>query len=408
MRSKPNAFFRKDITMTRCWTGILFSAVIVVISMGFLPSCQAQNQSLEGQLTALAGEIRSFHLKDRLHRGKKMKLAKVAGANVPDANFDQAIQDGLEKRLKEILDEKAPLQLQVEWTFLESNSATNRGKRVIQIIATVFEDGRPIPLKSTTGEIEPLIREVNNSSDIAKLIGATLAPPDTTDHTARLMAVSQAFEKPTFVTQDGTRITAVSQPRYAVEIRKRAGGQGEPKELVPEEERGMAFVPIDVSDTYEIVLYNYDVEADCVAKIEIDGLDAINTFNEDIDSEGKKIAYPGYFIARATNGRPGKHIVSGWLRTTRPNQANALQFVVNELGKGAATAKLVRGSTGVVTVRFFDACSTNESLRSRNFGETGLGNPLHVNYELKPVLLGDQPLSIVSVRYTQTPNQKTD
>ncbi|MFN9434077.1 MAG: hypothetical protein ACK6DC_03950 [Planctomycetota bacterium] len=391
--------------MARCWfclsSSLIAFSLLVIASA---PRCHAQNQSLEGQLTALAEEIRTFHTKDRLHRGKKMRLTKVTGTNVPDANFDQPIQDGLANRLKDVLDEKASLELHIEWTFLESTSATNQGKQVIQIAATIVEDGRPIPLKSTTGKIEPLIREVNNSGDIAKLIGATLAPPDTTDHATRLKAIEESFENPQFSTQEGTRIAAVDQPSYAVEIRKRVGVQGDPVTVAHEDQLGMAFVAIDIGDTYDVVLYNFDDQADAVAKLEIDGLDVINTFNVDVDPNGNPIRYPGYFIARATNGVPGKHIVPGWMRTTRPSKDkndNVFQFVVNELGKGAATATRVRGTTGVITVRFFDAYSPSEVPRSRNFGETAAGKPMRVDYELKPVLLGDQPLSIVSVRYTR-------
>ena len=39
--------------------------------------------------------------------------------------------------------------------------------------------------------------------------------------------------------------------------------------------------------------------------------------------------------------------VPGWLHTLKPGNENVFDFVVNELGKGAATQLKVRGSTGI-------------------------------------------------------------
>jgi len=361
------------------------------------------DQNLDGQLASLADEIRTFQMNDRIIGGRLMRLDKVSSFGIPDASFDLHIEQGMEQLLKGILDESGKLLLKIEYGYVESDTKTNNGKRVIQMTAKIYDNGRLISKKQNEGELDPLSREVNNSSDIAKLIGITIAPPDSKDHLVRLKTVEDAFETPAFEVIEANRVAAKGAGNYGVEIRKRVAGQGNPLAVPLTAVRGMAFAGVDIGDTYELVIYNYDPDADAIGKIDIDGLDAINTFNTDTDADGKAVVYPGYFIPRATNGQPGKHVIPGWLQTVTPGDNNVLQFVVNELGKGAASAKRVRGKTGVITVQFFEACESTGKIRSRGFGETGTGKPMKVDYTLKQVQIGTEPLSIVSVRYSHAP-----
>ncbi len=151
------------------------------------------------------------------------------------------------------------------------------------------------------------------------------------------------------------------------------------------------------------VVFNYDSRSDAVVRVEIDGLDAINTFKTDMDAQGNPVKYPGCFIPRAKNGTPGEHVIAGWMHTVKPVDDNVFQFVVNELGKNAPIAKNVRGKTGVVTVSFFDACEPGETPQGRNFGETGKGKLMKVDYTLKQVQVASGPLSIVNIRYSRNP-----
>ena len=79
------------------------------------------------------------------------------------------------------------------------------------------------------------------------------------------------------------------------------------------------------------------------------------------------------------------------------------EFVVNELGKGAASALKVRGKTGVITVRFLDAYAPSEKPRARSFGETGKGRPRKQDYVLVETVVGSEPLSQVTIRYSRSP-----
>ncbi len=276
---------------------------------------------------------------------------------------------------------------------------------MVQLTAKILDRGKPIKLRTREGEVdaETIIREVNNSSDIARILGTTLAPPDSNDYQVRLKATETAFETPKFKLVGGTQVSTQNAQTYSVELRKRPGGKGDLKPIQPVNESGLAFASIDVGETYVVVLCNYDEKADAVAKLEIDGLDAANTFNTDKAADGKQLTHQGYFVPRAKNGKPGEHLVPGWLHTLKPGNDNTFDFVVNELGKGAATQLKVRGSTGIVTVRFFDACEENETPRSRSFGETGVGQARKQDYSLKSAKIGTEPAAIISIRYSRQP-----
>ncbi len=354
----------------------------------------ATNQSLEGQLAGLAADVKEFLDGDRLLKGQKLRLDKVSSSGMPDANYDQFVEQELTKLLGDTVADRANLLLKVEYSYLVSETETNRDNRVIQIVAKLLDKGRTS---------KSFLREVNNTSDISRVVGNTQAPPDTKDYQERLVSVEKAFDEPQFKVIGKTQIQAAGNANYSIEVRKRVSGKGDANPIVPVNQSGLAFTPVEIADTYEIVLFNYDQGADAVAKVSIDGLDAINTFNADVEATGKKVAYPGYFIPRATASGPGVHVIPGWLHTVKPANDNVFEFVVNKLGQGAASELKVRGKTGVITVRFFDSYRPDEKPRGRNFGETGKGQPRKQDYQLVESVIGSEPLSIVTVRYSRTP-----
>jgi hypothetical protein len=383
-----------------------FTLALLLVLLFAVPPLQARstefsrvasdpiNQALEGAVFGLAQDIKDFLEADRLLRGQKIRLDRVSSDGLPDSNYDQFFEQALSKHLETVLADRAALLLKVEYSYVVSDTEANRGNRILQIHAKLSERGMT---KKT------FLREVNNTSDISRVLGNTQQPLDSKVFPERLKAVEASFEAPSFQIVESTQVAAPANAKYTVELRRRVGGRGEALPVKTQDEFGLAFAPLDISDTYEIVLSNYDTAADAVAKIDIDGLDAISTFCIDRDSQGELIQYPGYFIPRATNAGPGRHVVSGWLHTVERGDKNVFEFVVNELGKGAASARQVRGKTGVITVRFFDSYRAGEQPRGRNFGETGQGQPRKQDYDLIEVNLGSEPVSQVTVRYSRNP-----
>ncbi|MGD9857372.1 MAG: hypothetical protein AB7U20_20710, partial [Planctomycetaceae bacterium] len=115
--------------------------------------------------------------------------------------------------------------------------------------------------------------------------------------------------------------------------------------------------------------------------------------------------YSGYMTPRASGDSPGLHVVPGWLRTTREPSDNVFRFVINELGKGAASARNSRNSLGVITVQFFEAVPPGEELPARSFGEVGQGELMTVKYDVQPMTLRTAPIVTISIRYHNLPTE---
>lgn len=346
-----------------------------------------------GQIRGLAEDVKKSLADDPRLKNQRVAVGAFSaqGKRVKDSNFGLRIEKDLRTLLAAQHDDAAKLTLAGSYHYVEAESADNKGSDVLVITAQIQNDRGK--------EIVSITREVNDTGDIAAVLGITMAPPDVKDFKQRNEAASKASAKPSFLLLDGTRIAAHDNNRYAIELRRKAGGAGTAQPVVPRDEAGKAYAEINIGDEYEVVLYNYDEHSDAVGRLTIDGLDAANAFNAD------GVQYPGYFVPRSQAGKPGEHIVSGWLHTVKKTGGddNVYVFVVNELGKGAASARKVRGGIGVITVQFFDACEPHEKLRPRSFGETGQGHGMKVDYQVKQVQVGSDPIAIVSVRYSRAP-----
>ena len=379
--------------------------------IGTVPAVDAAppNMTLAAQLAAITDQLKGIMTTDPLLKNQKLKFGKVVNEALPDSNFELRLEQELRKLLDDQLDDRAELTLSASYDYLQVTQGDNKGRKVIQIRLKI-KNSNGQELAEKVKEInDSLVREINNTNDIARILGVTLAPPNVQDFKQRNEAVEKAAAKPEFAThpQRPTAVIAPGQPHYAVELRKSVGGHGAPQAVPPTDEKGRgAFASIAVGDTYEVVLLNFDPKYDAVAKLEIDGLDAANTFHIDRDDQGP-VKYPGYFVPRAVGGKPGEHVVPGWLHTVQKraeSKDNVFQFVVNELGKGAASAKQARSSIGMITVQFFGPKKEVEGVVPRGVGETGLGKGLQVDYELKQMRTGTDPLSIIAIRYTRAPS----
>ena len=89
------------------------------------------------------------------------------------------------------------------------------------------------------------------------------------------------------------------------------------------------------------------------------------------------------------------------MNTLKLTEENVFHFLVSENGESPAV-KLKRrfGKTGIVTAVFFQAREPNEK-RHRNIGETGQGEVITINIQLRPVWIEPVASSVVSIRYNR-------
>lgn len=367
------------------------ATLAVALTLTITHSIQAQRRvdmNFNGQLTSAIGELRSKLKADPLINGQKLRLGKFTGPNLPDSNFEIAFELAFKNLASNMLSDESQLIVRGVYDYVAGEADENADLDIIQFVIEVVQRRKVI---------QRVTREINNTSDITRMTGVDVAPPDTTDTVKRLKKVADAFDKPGFKLRNGTQVTTVDNSDFAVEIRKRIGGKGSLIAVTPANKAGRAFVDLGLSDTFEIVLYNHQGRCDAVAKIAIDGLDVANTFSED------KRKYTGYTVRRTSGGNVTPHAVPGWLRTAANVENNVFRFVINQLGQGAATAMKSRSSRGVINVQFFEAVPPNEELPGRSFGEVGKGEPITKRYQVQEMKLRETPIVNLTIRYSNVP-----
>lgn len=372
----------------RIFTTILLTSVL---STSTVHAQRRINMNFNGQLIAAATEIKEKIAADPELMGRKLRIAKFSGPFLPDSSFETKFEDGFRELLKDHLDESSRFFISGEYDFLPGALEENAKLKVIQLVIKITNPQRR--------ELHRITREINNTADIARITGSTVAPPDSKDVKERNKAVEKAFDKPQFSILGESQITTVGNNDYTVEIRKHIGGTGPAIPVIPQNQNGMAFVDLGVRDTFEIVVYTYETKCDATAVISIDGLDVANEFCED------KKNYDGYIINRARGTTPGKHLVPGWLKTTKRSTGNVYKFVINELGQGAATERKSRNSLGMINVQFYESVPPGQKLPARSFGEVGRGELMNVKYKTVQMTKRDTPISNISIRYNNRPEK---
>jgi hypothetical protein len=318
-------------------------------------------------------------------------LGLFNGPKLRGSNFGNRIERALAAELTTLLVEKAELTLLGRYDYVESAGDTaaddpNFHLRVLKITA-VIEDaqGRQLDTK---------VIEVNDTDDIAAALGLTVQPPFNGGQKARNEAGDKAFQAPQFFVRNRTQISDAANSPYSVEVRVKSTPDGAGTPLAPQNQKGHAFVDIKPTQFYELRLYN-DEPFEASAAITIDGLDALNTFNED------KVKYRSYIIPPRSS-----ILVRGWLHTVEPREKekdNVFAFLVTEYGHGAASRLKSTGQIGVITVQFAAAWKPGKKEpehASRGTGrETDKGPGLPESLKVEPWLIGDRR-STISVRYS--------
>lgn len=354
------------------------------------------DMTFEGQMISAIAELKEKIADDPDLSGRSIRLGKFSGPHLPDSTFDAAFEQKFMQLMTPALAEQSEFVVNGMYDLIEGTLSENEGIDVIQF---------SIEIRYRRRKMASVTREINNSADITRINGGTVAlpndrtPGEKPDHyfKRRNKAASETADvdgsaEDDFRIHNATQIMAPGCPDYAVEILS-IGSGSQPTAVVPRSVNGRSFVDIGVGQKLVVKVYNYNRKFEANAKIAIDGLDVANTFCSD------KQQYAGYVIPKATATTPGKHLVPGWLVTTKRKQNNVYQFVVNKLGQGAATEMKSRHRLGVIHVEFFAAVPENGSL-PRGHGEIGRGQTMDVNYKTKAFKFRDSPLANISIRYS--------
>jgi hypothetical protein len=350
---------------------------------------------LNGEVHRIALDIQAAMKDDPRLKGLKLQVGTFNGHGMlNDSNFGLRFEELFKQELAEFVDPKAELNLSGSYHFVVSEDAAlkQQGVKVLRVVLQILKIGK---------EIKSFDFEINNSDQIMSAIGGTGRvnndPKDSfKDRNER---VQELLDKPSFDVKDKYLVTAPGIPELRMGITKKSTPGGMTTPVIPENDKGLAFVKIDRGDYYEIDLQN-NCAHDVNATLTIDGLDVANQFAIDKDSTGKKIDWKGYHV-------PANSTVTirGWLHTVKQSSKikdNVFSFKIVELGQGAASAMNARGKIGVITVQYREACDPNGVL-SRSFpaNETAKGEGLQEKLEAKQLQIGGNVLSTISIRYNR-------
>ena len=352
----------------------------------------ATRTTLEGQILSLCKQVEDTLASDPRMKGQSITLGEFTGkGEATGTNFGLRIEQSIKGNLSKILQVKAKFTLDGSYLFVSSEDPATPNARVLVVTARIGDE--------RDREVKLISVEVNDTDGIVQALGLTASIPRTTKTTfeERNQEVQKIQEKPAFGTIGGTRVTAVNATKLGMGILKKSTFNGTTGTVTPKNVGGHAFVAIAPGDYYEIELVNLE-DIDVVATVTVDGLDVANTFATDKDSDGKPMNWPGYLITAGTS-----MTVRGWLNTIDQSvKDNVYSFRVVELGQGAASALKARGGVGVITVQFREACAPDAKLSGRSVGgETAKGEGLQEQMEAKPVQIGDNVLTTVSIRYNR-------
>lgn len=361
----------------------------------------APSRFLETELNDLLTKVSDALESDAAIKGRTISLGRIGSDERPDSNYAPELRRIFEERLKGKLIPAGDLKMTVEYDVADAendvaNGAASGMKMKVLLIRVIIRDSKKRELFNKSAE-------VNETADIARVMGLTVAPPPTGNQAERNKAVDEAFNlnqgkqpgavRPTFQVRNETQIGIPGANRFFVEILVKDAPDGPAKPVKPVPNAlGNAFVDIKGNQFYEVKLHNND-DFDCVARVRVDGQDAMNRFNAD------GVQYPGLLIAKNSQG-----VLKGWMHTVKPRPVekdNVFSFKVREYAFGSGASIPANGEVGVISVQFAVAWKVGENRPAgRSIGrETEQGPGLEENFKIEPRNIGDFNETI-SIRYS--------
>lgn len=368
----------------------------VVATCLLYPAVRADNLHLE--LNELAVEIQKVVEKENQ---TAIAVGEFTGSRDFPSSAGPEIQRALTealKRLKISVTEKANLEIKGDYRHVNDQESK---ETVIKINARILD--------SKNEEIAKLrARAVHGNVELTKYLGvpATLDPGK--DREQRNYEVRRAIEAPKAFVY-GTRVSAAKNSPFEVEllVSPTEKTEGIPRKAVLE--HGLAFVPIQRAEYYQLRLINksnYEV----AATVTIDGLDLF-VFSDDKDPktglpQRKPTGEPLFshrIISPARGGKEGSTLVKGWFRTP----AVADSFVVTEYAKTAAARLQNTSKLGTITVTFAASWENDagrppdETGGDKGGGDgTGQGPPVGQNLKVVKRTIG-AIRAVVPIRYAK-------
>lgn len=355
--------------------------LLLIVGMGAPSAQSAPARPLKEGLDAIAKDLKQALTTDPKLKGQRVRIGSFDNGNVPDTNFGPKIKRFLTEALGAQVSNDAEFIVKGRYDKVDSAEEVGQALKVIRIRATL-ED------KQTNEQFKTSV-EVNDSDDIALLLGANVAPDFNAPQKKRNDQVHEAHERPKFHSL-GTKIRGSDNNHFAMEIWVKETPTEPGKPVQVQNQGGRPFVDIPIKKYYDVVLYN-ETSSEMAASLTVDGLETISTFNED------KVK-PGHYLIPPR----GEHRIRGWMKTANQEKSdNTLTFLVTELGQGAATKLKSQGEIGVITAQFSASWKEGDEpppLGRTTAKETTTGPAIPDKVEIVKRNIGRR-IETISVRY---------
>lgn len=325
----------------------------------------------------------------------KLRLGRFISETNADINFEHNIVDFFSLRLKNSLVPSSDLTAKVvKGTYELMAIAPQAGptRPILRITIEIVDPANP-----DKNDKKTIIRDVYRPSDIARVTGASVFSPSNETNSTKALDLMEAYRIPEVGIRKNSKyeIVHTKNDKVSIEIRKRnVAEQGPAVPVELRRFRNLPFIELSKGETFELILRNYDQINPMLAKVYIDGLEVINTFNED------PRPYQGYFLPKSSAKGPVAVGIPGWLRTTTNNDKNVFRFSTESLGEGAASERKSLSTIGVITIEFFDPIDPTRGNDSDDQTvEIGKGEAIDVEMTTEPFTAQPTPLITISLRY---------
>ena len=360
---------------------VLFIAILVSVSGTFGTTCIAQDvarMTLDGQLTSLSVDIEQWFGEQPPTNPTGIRSIRI-DAQPGAMRFESAaVTELLLERLATRLDQRSELTIHGTLRFGEATSISNRGLHILSLVLEI-EDRESRSLATFE-------REINETKDIAIVMGQTLAIPETTEYAIRNQALAKAIESPSCLILPDYRIAAVGLPQITMQLLESGSADTDGKKPVSiSSEDGYATAKVDGDFSISLVNeFDYPVCAvlylDGVALTEPPALAASNP-----ESKETRLA-----PAAETNAQLNS-IRGYWL------ESNAHHVILLDAKKQA---------TQTITVASHAAHRERAQTRTQPFELTS-ARFIDKDGVVLDGYMVDAPESIVSIRLTKTHEQNS-
>ena len=260
------------------WMRVLTFTGFLAVTLSGMAAAQEKKEGIDELAAELAASVRP--VAEKYRPGTGVKIGYFTPSGIDSANGGGAFEAALALALGTFVNTESPLELKGDFYYLEDEKKP--ALKIIKVNAELKDTKKGANVK----EFTPFVGFIRSNGDIARITGKTVSFKSDAEYAGPPSEErnKQMQQDPTTAVE-GTLVKARKDSPYAVEIRtKSLNGTGATVPRKATLENGLAFVPIDKGELYEVRVVN-NADHEIAVSLSIDGIDQF-TFSEDRKADG--------------------------------------------------------------------------------------------------------------------------